>query len=86
MAHPISGRLDWDTTHAATPCWLLFLDGHAGDAPMISPVYDTRTPHHASPSELARLIGEMLHGKPGTCPGRCSSHGSRKAICIILSH
>jgi hypothetical protein len=37
MAHTISGRLHWDTTHAATPRWMLFIDKRPGDAPTMLP-------------------------------------------------
>jgi hypothetical protein len=68
MPHHISGQLHWDTTHAATLCWLLFLDGQADDAPRMLPEYDTRTSQQASPDELARLIGAMLQRDTGHLP------------------
>ena len=43
MDDPISGRLRWDTTKAAIPGWLLFLDGRPGDAPTMLSVYETNT-------------------------------------------
>jgi hypothetical protein len=63
-----SGRLRWDTTHAATPGWLLFLDGRPGDAPLMLPEYDTSLPRDASHAELVRLIGEMLSRETGHRP------------------
>ena len=68
MEHQRSGRLHWDTTHAATPGWLLFLDGRPGDAPMMLPGYDTSLPREASHAEVARLIGEMLSRETGHLP------------------
>jgi hypothetical protein len=52
MEHGISGRLHWDTTHTATPRWML-------------PGYDTRLPREASHAEVAHLIGEMLSRETG---------------------
>jgi hypothetical protein len=68
MEHQISGRLRWDTTKAATPIWLLFLDGLPGDAPTMLPEYDTSLPRDASPAEVARLTGEMLSRETGHLP------------------
>jgi len=65
MEHPISGRLSWDTTHAATPGWLLFLDGRPGDTPTMLPGFETRLPRDASHAEVAHLIGEMLRRETG---------------------
>lgn len=65
MEHAISGRLHWDTTHAATPRWMLFIEEHPGDALMMLPGYDTRLPRDASHAEVARLIGEMLYRETG---------------------
>ena len=65
MEHGISGRLHWDTTHAATPRWMLFIDERPGDAPTMLPGYDTRLPREASHAEVARLIGEMLYRETG---------------------
>ena len=53
MAHHISGRLHWDTTHAATPGWLLFLDG---------------LPREASHADVARLTEDMLSRETGHRP------------------
>src|SRR5262249_2007173 len=63
-----SGRLHWDTTHAATPGWLLFLDGQPGDAPTMLPGFETSLPRDASHTEVAHLIGEMLARKTGHRP------------------
>jgi hypothetical protein len=68
MEHHISGRLRWDTTHAAMPGWLLFLDRRPGDAPIMLPEYDTTLPRDASHAEVARLIGEMLSRETGHRP------------------
>jgi hypothetical protein len=68
MEHEISGRLHWDTTHAATPGWLLFLDGHPGDIPTMRPGLDRSLPRDASHAEVARLIGEMLQRETGHLP------------------
>jgi hypothetical protein len=68
MEHQTSGRLHWDTTHAATPGWLLFIDGRPGDVPTMLPVYDTSLPREARHSELADLIGEMLQRATGQRP------------------
>jgi hypothetical protein len=70
MEHQMSGRLRWDTTKAATPGWLLFIDGRPGDAPMMLSVYDTNTPQQASHSALARLIAEMLQRETGQLPSQ----------------
>ena len=68
MEHQRSGRLHWDTTHAATPGWLLFLDGRPGDAPTMLPGFETSLPRAASPAEVARLIGAMLQREIGQRP------------------
>ena len=68
MEHQRSGRLHWDTTHAATPGWMLFLDGRPDDAPMMLPGYDTSLPRDASQAALVRLIGEMLSRETGHPP------------------
>jgi hypothetical protein len=64
----LSGRLHWDTTHAARPGWLLFLDGVPGDAPTMLSGYEPSLPHDASPTEITRLIGEMLQRETGHLP------------------
>jgi hypothetical protein len=68
MEHQRSGRLHWDTTHAATPGWLLFLDGQPGDAPTMLPGIETSLPRDASHAEIVRLIGEMLSRETGHPP------------------
>jgi len=68
MAPHISGRLHWDTTHAATPGWLLFLDGLPGEAPRMLPAFETRLPREASQAEVARLIEAMLCRETGHRP------------------
>ena len=68
MEHQRSGRLHWDTTHAATPGWLRFLDGRPGDAPTMLPTHETSLPREASPAAVARLIGTMLQRETGQFP------------------
>jgi hypothetical protein len=68
MEHQRSGRLHWDTPHAATPGWLLFLDGRPGDAPTMLPTHETSLPRKASPAAVARLIGAMLQRETGQLP------------------
>ena len=68
MAHQISGRLHWDTTHAATPGWLLFLDGLPGEIPTMLSGFETGLPRDASHAEVARLIGAMLQRETGHLP------------------
>jgi hypothetical protein len=68
MTHQMSGRLRWDTTKAAIPGWLLFLDGQPGDAPRMLSGYDMSLPCDASHAEVARLIGEMLQRETGSLP------------------
>ena len=68
MAHHISGRVHWDTTRAATPGWLLFLDGLPGEAPRMLPAFETRLPREASQAEVARLIEAMLCRETGHRP------------------
>ena len=75
MEHAISGRLHWDTTHAATPRWMLFIDERPGDAPTMLPGYDTRLPREASHAEVARLIGEMLYRETGHRAGTAQALG-----------
>jgi hypothetical protein len=64
MEH-LSGRLYWDTTHAATPGWLLFLEEHPGATPTMRPWLETSLPRDASHAEVAHLIGEMLRRETG---------------------
>jgi hypothetical protein len=68
MDHQRSGRLHWDTTHAATPGWMLFLEGRPGETPTMLPALDTSLPRDASHAEVARLIGEMLQRDTGHLP------------------
>ena len=68
MTHHLSGRLHWDTTHLATPAWMLFLDGQPGTAPTMLPGFDTSLPHAASPAAVAQLIGQMLRRDTGQRP------------------
>jgi hypothetical protein len=68
MEHQRSGRLHWDTTHAATPGWLLFLDEQPGDVPTMLPGFETSLPRDASHTALVRLIGEMLARETGHLP------------------
>lgn len=68
MEHQRSGRFHWDTTHAGTPGWMLFLDGRPGDAPIMLPEYDRSLPHDASHAEVVHLIGEMLSRETGHLP------------------
>ena len=68
MDHHLSGRLHWNTTHAATPGWLLFLEGLPGDAPTMLPGFATRLPRNASHAEIVHLIGEMLQRETGYPP------------------
>ncbi len=68
MTHQRSGRLRWDTTHAATPGWLLFLDGQPGEAPTMLPEFETSLPREASQAEVARLIEDMLFRATGQRP------------------
>ena len=64
----LSGRLHWDTTHAATPGWLLFLEGLPGEAPTMLPGYETSLPREASAAEITRLLREMLQRETGHLP------------------
>jgi len=66
--HQLSGRLHWDTTHAATPGWLLFLGGLPGDAPTMLTGFETSLPRDASHAEVVRLIREMLSRETGDLP------------------
>src|SRR6516165_708221 len=70
MEYQMSGRLRWDTTKAAQPGWLLFLDGQPGDAPTMLPGFETRVPREASHAEVARLIAAMLQRETGHQPQR----------------
>jgi len=70
MEHQRSGRLRWDTTKAAQPGWLLFLDGQPGEAPTMLPGFETRVPRGARHAEVARLIAAMLQRETGHQPQR----------------
>ena len=68
MARQISGRLHWDTTHAATPGWLLFLDSLPGETPTMLSGFEPSLPRDASQAEVTRLIGAMLQRETGHLP------------------
>ena len=68
MNHHLSGRLHWDTTHAATPGWLLFLEGLPGDTPTMLTGLAPPVPRDASHTEVVHLIGEMLCRETGHLP------------------
>ena len=68
MDHHLRGRLHWDTTHAATPGWLLFLEQLPGDAPTMLTGFATDAPREASHTEVVHLIGEMLYRETGALP------------------
>ena len=70
MAHHSSGRLRWDTTTAAQPGWLLFLDGQPGDAPIMLPAFETSVPREARHAEVARLLAAMLQRETEHQPQR----------------
>ena len=70
MTHQISGRLCWDTTHAATAGWLLFLAGQPEDILTIRPWLDTSLPCDASAGEVKHLIGELLQRDTGSLPAQ----------------
>jgi hypothetical protein len=65
MEHQISGQLHWDTTRAATPGWLLFLEERPGGTPTMLSAFDTHLPRDVSHTEVARLISEMLQRETG---------------------
>ena len=68
MDQHLNGRLYWDTTHAATPGWLLFLDGPPGAAPRMLPGFATSLARDASHTEIVHLIGAMLQRETGYLP------------------
>jgi hypothetical protein len=68
MPHQISGRLRWDTTHAATPGWLLFLEGQSADLLTMRPWLETSLPCDASVAEVRHLIGALLQRETGHVP------------------
>ena len=70
MVHQITGRLRWDTTHAATPGWLLFLEGQPADLLTMRPWLETHLPAEASAAVITHLIGELLHRDTGQLPAQ----------------
>jgi hypothetical protein len=70
MAQQRTGRLHWDTTHAATPGWLLFLEGQPEDLLTMRPWLDTSLPADASAAAITHLIGELLHRDTGHLPAQ----------------
>jgi len=68
MPHQISGRLRWDTTHAATPGWLLFLAGQSQDLLTMRPWLESSLPCDASVAEVRHLIGALLQRETGHRP------------------
>jgi hypothetical protein len=70
MVHQITGRLRWDTTHAATPGWLLFLEGQPADLLTMRPWLETHLPAEASAADITHLIGELLHRDTGQLPAQ----------------
>ena len=68
MASFTSGELVWDTTEAAAPRWILFLEGPPGDPPLRLDPRDFSTPQTASTRQLVALIGTTFRketGEPG---------------------
>ena len=70
MEHQRTGRLHWDTTHAATPGWLLFLEGQPEDILTMRPWLDTSLPADASAAAITHLIGELLQRDTGHLPAQ----------------
>ena len=70
MVHQITGRLRWDTTHAATPGWLLFLEGQPADLLTMRPWLETRLPAEASPAAITHLIADLLQRDTGHRPAQ----------------
>jgi len=68
MPHQIRGRLRWDTTHAATPGWLLFLAGQSKDLLTMRPWLESSLPCDASVAEVRHLIGALLQRENGHRP------------------
>ena len=68
MDRHLSGRLHWETTHAATPGWLLFLDRLPGDTPTMLTGLATDAPREVSHTQVVHLIGEMLRRETGHLP------------------
>jgi hypothetical protein len=70
MAHQITGRLRWDTTHAATPGWLLFLEEPPQDNLTMRPWLATSLPAEASAAEVQHLIADLLQRDTGQRPAQ----------------
>jgi hypothetical protein len=70
MEHQITGRLRWDTTHAATPGWLLFLDEQPEDILTMRPWLATSPPAEASAAEVKHIIEELLQQETGHLPAQ----------------
>jgi hypothetical protein len=68
MEHQRTGRLYWDTTHAATPGWLLFLDAQPEDLLTMRPWLETRLPADAMPAAITHLLEELLQRDTGHRP------------------
>ena len=84
MAHQRTGRLHWDTTHAATPGWLLFLEAQPEDLLTMRPWVETRLPADASPAEVTHLIGELLQRGHRASPRAGAAHPAcrRPRLCV----
>jgi hypothetical protein len=70
MEHQITGRLRWDTTHAATPGWLLFLEGPPEDSLTMRPWLETSLPADASAAEVQHLLENLLQRDTGQRPAQ----------------
>ena len=70
MEHQRTGRLYWDTTHVATPGWLLFLDAQPEDLLTMRPWLETHLPAEASPAAITHLIAEFLQRDTGYRPAQ----------------
>jgi hypothetical protein len=70
MAHQITGRLRWDTTHAAIPGWLLFLEEPPQDNLTMRPWLATSLPAEASAAEVQHLIADLLQRDTGQRPAQ----------------
>ena len=70
MNHQRTGRLYWDTTHAATPGWLLFLEAQPEDLLTMRPWLETLLPADASPAAITHLIEEFLQRDTGHRPAQ----------------
>ena len=87
MEHQRTGRLHWDTTHAATPGWLLFLEAQPEDLLTMRPWLETRLPADASTAEgrAPTNTGNCSNAKPGIAPRRCRSPSVQTAPAMRLS-